>query len=41
MRIQSLHTTVKLVGVVILVLMVAAIGYAGFISFTHWHGIGV
>lgn len=41
MRIESLHSILKVVSVVVLVLMVVAIGYSGFISLTHWHGIGV
>lgn len=35
------YTPVKIVGYVVLVLMAAAIVYAGYITLTHWSGIGV
>lgn len=35
------YTPVKIVGYVVLVLMAVAIVYAGYITLTHWSGIGV
>lgn len=35
------HTILKLVSIVVLALMIAAIAYSAWISLTHWHGIGV
>jgi hypothetical protein len=35
------HTILKLVSILVVVLMIVAIGYAAYISFVHWHGIGV
>lgn len=38
---EGFFTTVKIVGYVVLAAMIAAIVYAGYISLTHWTGIGV
>jgi hypothetical protein len=38
---DAFYTPVKLVALLILLLMVAALVYAGYISMTHWTGIGV
>jgi hypothetical protein len=35
------HSILKLVSLVVVVLMLGAIGYAGYISLVHWSGIGV
>ena len=37
----GLYTAVKAVAVLVIVLMLAAILYAGYISTTYWAGIGV
>lgn len=34
-------TALRLVGYLVLVLMIAAILYAGVITLSYWHGIGV
>ena len=41
MQSASLYRTVKIVSVVVLALMAAAILYAGGISLHYWSGIGV
>ena len=38
---HSLHGPLKLVALVVLLLMLAALLYAGVMSITHWTGIGV
>ena len=35
------YTPLKIVGYVVLALMAVAILYAGYITLTHWTGIGV
>ncbi len=35
------HTPMKIVGYIVLLLMAIAIIYAGYITLTHWAGIGV
>lgn len=35
------HSVFKVLGVAVVALMLVAIVYAAWISFTHWHGIGV
>ena len=41
MRDAPYYTPMKIVGYVVLALMAIAIIYAGYISLTHWAGIGV
>lgn len=36
-----LYSVLKLVSLIVLVLMVVGLGYAGWISVTYWTGIGV
>jgi hypothetical protein len=38
---QSLYGPVKALALVILLLMLVALLYAGYISISHWEGIGV
>jgi hypothetical protein len=38
---NAFYAPVKLVALLILLLMVAALVYAGYISIAHWTGIGV
>ncbi len=38
---SAAHSIFKWVGIIVVVLMVVAIGYAAYISFAHWGGIGV
>ena len=38
---ESLFTPLRIVSFVVLAAMLAAIAYAGWISLTHWSGIGV
>ena len=38
---QKLYGITKNVGIAVLFLMLASIGYAGFMSIYYWHGIGV
>jgi hypothetical protein len=38
---ESFITPLRIVGYVVLLAMFAAIVYAGWISLTHWSGIGV
>ncbi len=35
------YTTMKIVGYVVMLLMLVAIGYAAFIALKYWAGIGV
>jgi hypothetical protein len=35
------YATIRIVAALIVLLMLAAIGYAGWISIVHWDGIGV
>ena len=35
------HTPLKLVAIVVLLLMLAAIGWGAYVTLTHWSGIGV
>ena len=35
------YTTIKIVGYVVMLLMLVAIGYAAFIALKYWAGIGV
>lgn len=35
------YTPMKIVGYIVLLLMAVAIIYAGYITLTHWAGIGV
>lgn len=41
MQSDSVHTPLKVVALVVLLLMVGAALYAGYIAVTHWTGIGV
>ena len=38
---ETLFTSVKVISYVVLAAMIGAIGYAAYISLTHWSGIGV
>jgi hypothetical protein len=38
---QKLYGIIRNAGLVVLVLMLVSIAYAGFISINYWHGIGV
>lgn len=38
---QSWHGSLKVVAFVVFLLMLSALGYAGYISVAHWNGIGV
>ena len=38
---SAVYTPVRIVSYVILLLMIAAIGYAAYISILYWDGIGV
>lgn len=38
---SPLYTALRTLGLVVLVLMLAAIGYAGWIAFENWGSIGV
>lgn len=41
MKGAAAYGSLKVLSYVILLLMLLAIGYAGWISLTHWDGIGV
>ncbi|HWK72450.1 hypothetical protein [Pollutimonas sp. M17] len=41
MQALALFNVLKIIGLVVLVLMAAAIGYAGIIGISYWSGIGV
>jgi hypothetical protein len=38
---QSLHAPLKAVALVVIALVLASLLYAGYMSITHWAGIGV
>jgi hypothetical protein len=38
---QALYRALKIVSSVVLVVMIAAIGYASIVGITYWSGIGV
>lgn len=41
MHIATVGTTFRIVSHVVLLLMVAAIAYAGFITLSYWNSVGV
>lgn len=38
---QKLYGIIRKTGLAVLLLMLVSIAYAGFMSITYWHGIGV
>lgn len=41
MHISAIYTPLRLLSLVVILLMCAAIGYAAYISIRYWSGIGV
>ena len=41
MNLQAALSSMKILSYIVLLAMVAALGYAAWIAFTHWSGIGV